>query len=133
MAPFGKEAPAAPHEAKHPSAFTVVGRDTRLVGELTGTRGVRVEGALSGKVDLKAPLEIAEGAAVEAEILATTVRVAGSVTGNITASELVELLASARVKGDIATPALHVVEGARLEGRVDMQGGHPAAAPTKAP
>jgi cytoskeletal protein CcmA (bactofilin family) len=57
---------------------------------------------------------------VEADVHATVVRVAGTVTGNVTGGELVELLASAVVKGDVAAPALHVVEGARLEGRVQM-------------
>jgi cytoskeletal protein CcmA (bactofilin family) len=62
---------------------------------------------------------------VEADVRATVVRVAGTVTGNIAASELVELLASAVVNGDVIAPALHVVEGARLEGRVQMRAPQP--------
>jgi len=125
MAPFGKapppQTPTAPAQLRGTPGATVIGRETRLSGELSGTRGVRVEGTLQGTVDLKAPFEVVEGATVEAEVHATTVRIGGTVVGNVTATELVELLAGAAVKGDVSTPALHVVEGAKLEGRVLMR------------
>jgi cytoskeletal protein CcmA (bactofilin family) len=108
-------------EVREAAATTVLARETRLEGQVSGKRAVRVEGSLKGSVLLEAPLEVVAGAVVEADVRATVVRVAGAVTGNITAGELVELMASAVVKGDISTPALHVVEGARLEGRVEMR------------
>jgi cytoskeletal protein CcmA (bactofilin family) len=107
-------------DARQGTAASVVARETSVEGKISGGGAVRIEGTVKGGVHLEAPLEISVGAVVEAEVHATVVRVAGSVTGNITASELVELAASAHVKGDIAAPALHVVEGARLEGRVQM-------------
>ncbi len=106
----------------HPAAAaTVIARDTIVEGEVSGSRPVRVEGSLKGSVRLAASLEVAAGAVAEADVRATVVRVAGTVTGNIAASELVELMASAVVNGDVMAPALHVVEGARLEGRVQMR------------
>jgi cytoskeletal protein CcmA (bactofilin family) len=108
-------------EVREAATTTVVARETRLEGQVSGNRAVRVEGSLKGSVHLEAPLEVVAGAVVEADVRATVVRVAGTVTGNITADELVELMASAVVKGDISTPSLHVVEGARLEGRVEMR------------
>ncbi len=129
MVGFSKEPTATgPTEARQAAPLTVIGRETKLVGELSGNRGVRIEGTVSGKIHLKAAVEVAEGAVVEAEIHATAVRISGSVTGNVTATEVVELLASAQVKGDVATPALRVVEGAKLDGRVQMKG---EPAPTK--
>jgi len=100
---------------------TVIARETRVEGQLTGNRAVRVEGSVHGSVELQAALEVVDGATVEAEVHASVVRIAGTVTGNVVATELVELLASGLVRGDITTPALHVVEGARLEGRVQMR------------
>jgi cytoskeletal protein CcmA (bactofilin family) len=117
----GKEVPTLQLDPRQGAAATVVARDTRFEGQITGSRAVRLEGSIKGMVQLKAPLEVVEGATLEAEVHATVVRVAGSVVGNITATELVELLASANVKGDVAAPALHVVEGAKLEGRVQMR------------
>ena len=131
MAPFGKDSLAHPGDARHGATPTVVARDTRFDGELTGGAGVRVEGRVKGSVVLKAPLDVAAGATVEAEVQATSVRVAGTVIGNIIVSELAELLAGAVVKGDITAPALHVIEGARLEGRVHMQTERQAGAPAQ--
>ena len=102
-------------------AATVVGRPSRFEGSLTGAGAVRIEGALKGSVTLDAACEVAAGASVEADLRGTVIRVAGTVTGNVSATKLVELLATAVVKGDVSSPALHVVEGARLEGRVEMR------------
>lgn len=131
MSPFGKDTSPSPAASRQPGSLTIIARESKVVGEITGSRGVRVEGSVHGKVELKAALEVAEGATVEAAIQASTVRVAGNVIGNVTAGELVELLASARVKGDITAPALHVVEGAQLEGRVQMRVGGTGPAPSK--
>ncbi len=110
---------------------SLIARQTRVEGAITGGGAVRVEGGLKGTVRLDAPLEIVQGAAVEAEVRATVVRIAGTLTGNVTATQLVELLASAVVKGDISAPALHVVQGARLDGRVVMKTDQPQADPSR--
>jgi cytoskeletal protein CcmA (bactofilin family) len=133
MSPFGKASAAHSQDTRHPTTPTVIAKETRLTGELSGSHGVRVEGSVKGTVALKAPLEVAAGATVEAEVQATAIRVAGTVVGNITVSELAELLAGSVVKGDITAPALHVVEGARLEGHVHMQTERVAGVPPKHP
>jgi len=127
MSPFGKDATAHASDARHGATPTLIAKDSRFEGEISGGAGVRVEGRVKGTVVLKAPLDVAAGATVEADVQATSVRVAGTVVGNITVSEMAELLAGAVVKGDITAPALHVVEGARLEGRVHMQTDRPSA------
>jgi cytoskeletal protein CcmA (bactofilin family) len=120
MATFGKDSVSEQADSRARGTVTVIAPETRVVGEITGRRAVRIEGHLKGTVKLEAPLDVVEGASVEAEVHATVVRVAGNVLGNITASGLVDLAASAVVKGDILAPALRVVEGAKLEGRVQM-------------
>jgi cytoskeletal protein CcmA (bactofilin family) len=110
---------------------TVVGRESRVEGALTGRGAVRIEGSFKGNITLEAPCEVAEGATVEADVHGTVVRVAGSVTGRVSSTKLVELLATAVVKGDVSAPALHVVEGAKLEGRVEMTSSETPAAPGK--
>jgi cytoskeletal protein CcmA (bactofilin family) len=123
MTPFGRDQSPPPpsSSARSDETITLIGRATTVVGELSGTRGVRVEGTVKGTIDLKASFEVAEGAEVEAEVHATTVTIAGTVVGNVVASETVELQASAVVRGDVTATALHIVEGARLEGRVQMR------------
>ena len=108
-------------DPRNRAQVTVVAAHTRVTGEITGRPPVRIEGALHGKVRVEGMVEVAAGAEVEAEVSGEVVRVAGTVRGNITAVRLVELLASACVTGDIHAPSLHVVEGARLQGRIVMQ------------
>jgi cytoskeletal protein CcmA (bactofilin family) len=110
-----------PHETRSVVGPTVIAKESRLKGELAGTAGVRIEGQVEGNVTVDGPVEVAEGAKVQGEIKGRTVKVAGEVVGNVHALQLVELLASGSVKGDLFTPSLHVVEGAHLEGQVHME------------
>ena len=128
---IGKTPASEPIDIKSRAATTIVAHDSTVTGELKGSRSARVEGSLSGTIDITAALDIVEGATVAAEVHASRVRIAGRVTGDVHATELVELLASAVVTGDVYTPALHVVEGARLEGRVQMQSAQPGQGAVK--
>lgn len=117
---LGKHPPLDPGDLKPRATATVVARGTTLTGQVEGSGAVRVEGVVMGSLHLDAPADVAEGARVRGEIHATTVRIAGLVEGDIHAREMVELTASASVTGDVHTPALHVIEGATLEGHVHM-------------
>lgn len=118
---MAKDNDLAAQDPRQGSTTTLVGRQTHVEGAITGGGAVRVDGHLKGTVHLEAPLEVIQGAVVEADVQATIVRIAGALTGNVTATQLVELLATAVVKGDVAAPALHVVQGAKLDGRVVMK------------
>ena len=118
---MAKDTDIAAQDPRQASTTTVIGRQTHVEGAITGGGAVRVDGHLKGTVRLEAPLEVIQGAVVEADVQATIVRIAGALTGNVTATQLVELLATAVVKGDVAAPALHVVQGAKLDGRVVMR------------
>lgn len=128
---FGKDTSNDPVDLKPKAAVTVIARDTVLTGELGGTKAVRVEGTVKGSIQVGAPVEVVEGAVVEGDIGGSTVRLAGAVDGNVTAKALVELLATAVVRGDVRAAALHVVEGAKLEGRVQMAAEPAPPAPAK--
>jgi cytoskeletal protein CcmA (bactofilin family) len=106
--------------------MTVVAKATVFSGELSGASPVRIEGAVKGSISLTAAVEVAEGATVEADITATRVAVSGTVIGSISASEMVSVESSGLVRGDVTSPALQVVEGAILDGRVTMGGGRPS-------
>ena len=99
---------------------SVLGPGAHYKGTLTGSAGVRIEGAFDGTITLKGLLVIAEGAKVTAEIQASAVSVGGSVKGNITAGK-VEILSTGRVWGDLVTSAFATEEGSFLRGQVTMQ------------
>jgi cytoskeletal protein CcmA (bactofilin family) len=125
---FGKDQGHETADLKPRAASTIIARETSVTGDIGGTRPVRVEGALKGGVLVTAPVEVAEGASIDGNVEGIMLRIAGTVNGNVTARELVELLSTAVVRGDVRAKALHVIEGARLEGRVQMTADAPGAA-----
>lgn len=93
----------------------------RINGELEFESSFRVDGTVEGTVRSKAELVIGERGVVEGEIHVARCLVGGTVRGRVTASELVQLHSSAKVWGDIETPALVMEEGAFLEGKIAME------------
>jgi cytoskeletal protein CcmA (bactofilin family) len=79
------------------------------------------DGKFTGKIDSTGFLFIENGAEVEAEqIKASTVVVAGLVRGNIEAADRVEMLATAKVYGNVRTTKLRIADGVIFEGRCEM-------------
>ena len=107
---------------------SVLGPGIVFQGSLTGAGGVRIEGTLDGRLGVKGPVVVADGAKVTADIQAGSVQVGGSVKGNITAAR-VEILSTGRVWGDLITTAFSTEEGAFLRGQVRMEDDLPAPEP----
>ena len=72
---------------------------------------------------------IGEGAQVSARIEAGTVIVHGDVQGDISTTELIELHAPARLRGNIETPNLVIDRGVLFEGSCRMSGEEPTRQP----
>ncbi len=90
-------------------------------GAITGSGGVRIEGAFDGEIALRGLLVVGETGRVTCEnVRANSVIVAGAVRGNITTQKL-EIRASGRVWGDVITTAFVTDEGAFLRGQIRME------------
>ena len=100
---------------------SVLGSGITWHGNISGSGGVRIEGALDGDIHLRGMLVIGESGRVTCEhVRANTVIVAGTLRGNITA-EKVEIRSSGRVWGDVITTAFATEEGAFLRGQIRME------------
>jgi len=100
---------------------SVVGNGVTLTGQLSGSGGVRIEGAFDGDIALRGMLVVAETGRVTCQQLrANTIIVAGAVRGDITA-EKVEIRRTGRVWGNVVTAALSTEEGAFLRGQITME------------
>jgi cytoskeletal protein CcmA (bactofilin family) len=100
---------------------SVLGSGTIWKGSLSGSGGVRIEGAFEGEISLRGILVIgATGRVTCPHLRANTVIIAGAVQGDITA-EKVEIRASGRVWGDVVTAAFSTEEGAFLRGQIRME------------
>ncbi len=100
---------------------SVFGPGIAWQGQVSGTGGVRIEGAFDGEIALRGLVVIGERGRVTCEhIRAMTVIVAGSVKGDITANK-VEITRTGRVWGDVVTMSFSTQEGAFLRGKITME------------
>jgi cytoskeletal protein CcmA (bactofilin family) len=100
--------------------LSLLGEGVEITGELSFTRGIRVDGAVRGKVRSDASLLIGPKGKVEAEIAIRRVSINGEFRGVIHATERVEIHKEGRVYGDIYTPCLIIEAGALFEGKCNM-------------
>jgi cytoskeletal protein CcmA (bactofilin family) len=101
--------------------MTNIGPAIVINGELSSEEDLRVDGHVKGHILLRdAELTIGQSARIEADVRSVRVLVLGTVTGNIAASERIELGAGASVTGNLSANKVVIVEGARFNGRVDM-------------
>ena len=82
---------------------------------------LKISGKFDGELETKGLLMIGEKADVKAKtIKGDTITIAGKVKGNIISSKRLELIATARVIGNVETPLLVIHEGAMLKGDCQM-------------
>ncbi len=113
--------PDSPPVAAIERITSVLGAGVIWQGSLSGSGGVRIEGAFEGQIALRGTLVVGETGRVSCEnIRAQHVVVAGAVKGNITAQK-VEIRSTGRVWGDIVTVAFSTEEGAFLRGQIRME------------
>lgn len=103
------------------SVETVVGEGSQLDGTIVVADGIRVDGVLTGRLEVGGNLRIGREGQVSAEIVcAKDVVVAGRVEGNLSAEGDVRLEASAIVIGDVQAKGMAMEEGAVLRGIVSV-------------
>jgi cytoskeletal protein CcmA (bactofilin family) len=108
--------PAAPERVD-----SILGPDLTWQGNMSGSGGVRIEGAYDGEIEVHGIVVIGETGRVTCDqLLAATVVVAGSLKGNIKAYR-VEITSTGRVWGDVVTTAFSTEEGAFLRGKITME------------
>jgi cytoskeletal protein CcmA (bactofilin family) len=118
---FGNKSPASAKEIG-----SLIGVGTTLVGDITFSGGLRIDGTVRGAVrctegEKGGMLVISEHGRIEGEVRAAHLVVAGSIAGPVFASELVELQPKARLAGDLHYRALEMHHGAIVDGRLVHQ------------
>jgi cytoskeletal protein CcmA (bactofilin family) len=100
---------------------SVIGQGIVWKGRLSGSGGVRIEGALDGDINMRGLIVVGETGRVTCQLLrANVVVVAGAVRGDILAEKL-EIRSTGRVWGNVITAAFSTEEGAFLRGQVTME------------
>ena len=99
---------------------TTFDRFTEFVGDLSFEHSLKINGKFRGSIKSPGFLYVGESAEIEADIEAGIVILEGQVRGNIIAHERAELLATARLYGDLETAKLQICDGVVFEGKCRM-------------
>ena len=112
--------PAEPTPDVDQEVFVVppmVAEGGHFEGLLSFRERAEIRGSLRGRIRARGRLLLGPASSVEASIEVDEVVVAGRVAGDIRARKRVELLATARVCGDLEAPRISLAEGCTLDGR----------------
>ncbi len=96
--------------------YSVVSAECYFQGTLSMQGSLRVEGTLEGNVDNARHVIVGPEGKIKGDVSAQIVVCSGIIEGNVCA-EMVEVLASARLQGDIRARKMMVEEGGRIDGR----------------
>ncbi len=107
---------------KQPPIKSLIADGSQIVGHMTFTDGLRVDGDVTGNLlgsEGKASiLVISESAQIVGEVTADHVIINGSVTGPVYARHMLELQPKARIEGDIQYAAMELHQGALITGQL---------------
>jgi cytoskeletal protein CcmA (bactofilin family) len=95
-------------------------KGSRVSGQLSFQGSARIDGSVDGDIQCQGTLTIGESAEVKAKIMAKVVVIRGKVEGNVSAKERIELIAPARLIGNIDSPRLIIAEGVVFDGDCSM-------------
>ncbi|OQY00295.1 MAG: hypothetical protein B6I20_09035 [Bacteroidetes bacterium 4572_117] len=95
---------------------------TEITGEIKSSGDIRIDGKLTGNINIKGRLVIGTTGLVEGDIICSNCDVSGKIVGKITVIELLSLKASANIQGDIITKKLSIEPGAVFTGTCKMDG-----------
>ncbi len=112
--------PSVPR-ATAPETGSTLGRQLHVDGTIVCDEDLTILGRVDGTIRAQGTLVIAQGAEVRAKIDGQRVMVHGKVDGNVQGAERVVLGQTAQLTGNIETPTLEIIEGARFKGNVEMQ------------
>ncbi len=111
--------PAQPSPSER--VTSIIASGINLKGQISGSGGMRIEGAVDGDIAVRGMVVVAETGRVTCQQLrANLVIIAGSVKADITA-EKVEIRSTGRVWGNVVTAAFATEEGAFLRGQIRME------------
>jgi len=99
----------------------IIGRSIQINGDLRGDEDLRIEGDVSGTVELRnSALTIGKEGKVKADVFAKSIAVDGETRGDLYATERISVHVNARVRGNIIAPRVSIEEGAHFHGSIEM-------------
>ncbi|HEY9103185.1 polymer-forming cytoskeletal protein [Chitinimonas sp.] len=106
---------------------SLIGLETKIVGNMTFSGGLRVDGEIHGDVtaadDKQSTLVVSEKARIKGTVRVAHLVLNGAVEGPIYAANYLELQSKCRVQGDVHYKTLEMHPGAVVSGQLIHLGG----------
>ena len=101
---------------------TLIGKASRVNGDLGFAGGLHLDGAIAGNVQAEpgtpSSLSVSESGTIEGNVDVPSVMLNGQVKGDIHARERLVLGANARVEGDVFYSVIEMTLGAQIMGKL---------------
>lgn len=108
---------AAVQAATSSDGVVIIGKGTRIVGEITDCSRVEIQGVVDGTIVAEA-LIIREGGSLTGRLQATHAEVHGAFNGQLDIAELLDIRSTGTVEGELAYGKLAVAMGGHISGNV---------------
>jgi len=103
-------------------SVNIIGAGTIIEGDITTNGDMRIDGSLTGTINVKGKLVVGASGAVEGEIICQNADISGTIKGKIGVAELLALKSSSKLTGDIITNKIAIEPGATFSGSCSMGG-----------
>jgi cytoskeletal protein CcmA (bactofilin family) len=106
-------------DAKNGEYVSVISEECQFQGTLDLQGSLRIDGKLEGNVDNAKYVTVSKSGSVKGDISGQGVVIIGNMTGNIVADS-VEILADAKIKGNIRSKSILIEGGAKVNATIHV-------------
>ncbi|HSH66762.1 MAG TPA: polymer-forming cytoskeletal protein [Bacteroidia bacterium] len=104
-------------------SLNLIGAGTIIEGDITTNRDMRIDGTVTGSINVKGKLVVGPSGSIDGEIICQNADIQGTIKGKIVVSELLSLKSTAKLTGDIVTNKVAIEPGALFTGSCSMGNG----------
>ena len=102
------------------NAETIIGESIKVKGNFHGEGNMIIEGEVEGSIKTNSFLLIGSKSLITAAVEAKDAKISGNITGNVLVHGYLEIMASAKITGDISAALLSIEKGALVNGQIKM-------------
>ncbi|KUG26618.1 integral membrane protein ccma involved in cell shape determination [hydrocarbon metagenome] len=109
---------------------SILSSGVKIEGKIYSEGNMRIDGKVIGDVTVNGNLTLGESSEVKGDVRAMNVTLTGNIQGSVEANEKVILEANSRLVGELTAKILVIEEGAKFDGKSNMNSGKPKSETT---
>ena len=106
---------------KERNVDTLIGTSAAITGDIISEGNVRVDGEFNGSIHSKKDVLIGEEGLVTGNITAKSIVIYGTVKGNVKSEDIIEVMSSGKLYGDMQAIRISISVGAVFKGKSQME------------